>query len=73
MGNGQANTLEADAWDTIDAAQISAPVSTRDMILSYTDTQTGRPANLPLGYFALESNVTPNAFHVFKWDTLSFA
>jgi hypothetical protein len=70
MGNGQADTLKVDAWNTIDTANIHAPEDSPNLMLSYVETVTGKPADLPTGYFALESGTMPNAFHVFKWDTL---
>jgi heme A synthase len=70
MGNGQAGTLKADAWEAIETAHITAPSDSVNLMLSYTETVTGQPVNLPVGYFAIESNTLPNAFHVFKWDTL---
>lgn len=75
MGNGQADTLKTDAWNTIDTANIHAPEDSPNLMLSYVETVTGYPANLPAGagYFAVESDTLPNAFHVFKWDTLQDA
>jgi hypothetical protein len=73
MGNGQADTLKVDAWDTIEHSNIHAPEDSPNLIISYTETVTGKPANLPTGYFSLQSNTIPNAFHVFKWDILKDA
>jgi hypothetical protein len=75
MGNGTGtDSMQADAWDTLDASGIGASNDTsKPMILTYTDTLTGAPANLPTGYFTVESNTMENVFHVFRWDTLHFA
>jgi len=75
MGNGQADTLKTDAWNAIETANIHAPEDSKNLMLSYVETVTGQPENLPAGagYFAVESNTLPNAFHVFKWDTLQDA
>ena len=70
MGNHEANTLEADAWDTLDRVGVKLSEDSAPMSLSYIDTVTGEPASLPIGQFALESYTTPNAFHVYQWDTL---
>lgn len=70
MGNKQEGTLKADAWEVIETANITAPATSKELMLSYTETVNGRPANLPTGYFTLESNTLPNVFHVFKWDIL---
>lgn len=75
MGNGQADTLKTDAWKAIETAKITAPEDSKNLMLSYVETVTGQPENLPAGagYFAVESDTLPNAFHVFKWDILQDA
>lgn len=70
MGNGQHDTLKVDAWETIDTANIHAPEDSPNLMLSYTESTSGQPANLPQGYFALSSNTMPNVYHIFRWDIL---
>lgn len=70
MGNGQADTLKQDAWKSFEHTNIHAPEDSPNLMLSYTETVSGVPANLPQGYFTIKSDSIPNAYHVFKWDIL---